>query len=55
MVLFAVGVFKGYLAAKSPILSGVQFFVIAVGAALLGYLIGLMVQYLFPGVTVPVG
>ena len=55
LALFAVGLFKGYLAAKSPILSGLQFFAIAVGAALLGYLIGLIVQYLFPGITVPVG
>ncbi len=55
IALFAVGVFKGYLAAKSVILSGIQFFAIAVGAALLGYLIGLIVQYFFPGVTVPAG
>jgi len=55
LALFAVGVFKGYLAAKSPILSGVQFFAIAVGAAALGYLIGLVVQYFFPGVTLPAG
>jgi VIT1/CCC1 family predicted Fe2+/Mn2+ transporter len=54
VTLFAVGVFKGYLAAKSPLLSGVQFFAIAVGAALLGYLIGLAVQYFFPGITIPV-
>jgi len=55
VALFAVGVFKGYLAAKSPILSGFQFFTIAVGAALLGYLIGSVVQYFFPGVTIPAG
>ena len=53
--LFGVGLFKGYLAAKSPILSGIQFFAIAVGAAALGYLIGLFVQYLFPGITIPAG
>src|SRR5712692_5923001 len=47
-VLFAVGFVKGRLAAKSPARSGTQFFVIAVGAALLGYLIGLMVQHFFP-------
>jgi VIT1/CCC1 family predicted Fe2+/Mn2+ transporter len=52
--LFSVGVFKGYLAAKSPLVSGVQFFAIAVGAALLGYLIGLAVQYFFPGIAIPV-
>jgi VIT1/CCC1 family predicted Fe2+/Mn2+ transporter len=54
VTLFSVGVFKGYLAAKSPLLSGVQFFSIAVGAAVLGYLIGLAVQYFFPGIAIPV-
>jgi vacuolar iron transporter family protein len=53
--LFAVGVFKGFLAGKSPIVSGLQFFVIAVGAALAGYLIGLAVQHFFPGITIPAG
>ena len=53
--LFAVGVFKGFLAGKSPIASGLQFFAIAVGAALAGYLIGLAVQHFFPGITLPVG
>ena len=52
--LFGVGVLKGYLAAKSPLVSGVQFFVVAVGAAGLGYLIGLVVQYFFPGLALPV-
>jgi hypothetical protein len=33
----------------------VEFFFIAVGAALFGYLIGLVVQYFFPGIAVPVG
>ncbi|HEY2986625.1 MAG TPA: VIT1/CCC1 transporter family protein [Candidatus Binatia bacterium] len=55
MTLFSVGVFKGYLAARPLFSSGVEFFFIAVGAALLGYLIGLVVQYFFPGVAVPVG
>lgn len=55
MTLFGVGVFKGYLAARSPWLSGIQFFAIAVGAAGLGYLIGLVVQYFFPGITIPAG
>jgi VIT1/CCC1 family predicted Fe2+/Mn2+ transporter len=55
VMLFGVGVFKGYLAAKSPLLSGIQFFAIAVGAAGLGYLIGLVVQYLFPDITIPAG
>jgi len=53
--LFSVGVFKGYLAAKSPFFSGLEFFFIAVGAAILGYLIGIVVQYFFPGIAVPVG
>lgn len=51
-VLFIVGMFKGRLAGKSPILSGLQFFVIAVGAALLAYLIGLVVQHFFPDVSI---
>lgn len=55
LTLFVVGLFKGYLAAKSPILSGIQFFAVAVGAAGLGYLIGLVVQYFFPGITIPAG
>jgi VIT1/CCC1 family predicted Fe2+/Mn2+ transporter len=55
MTLFGVGIFKGYLAARSPWLSGIQFFAIAVGAAGLGYLIGLVVQYFFPGITIPAG
>jgi VIT1/CCC1 family predicted Fe2+/Mn2+ transporter len=53
VTLFVVGVFKGYLAAKSPIISGIQFFAVAVGAAGLGYLIGLVVQYFFPGISIP--
>jgi VIT1/CCC1 family predicted Fe2+/Mn2+ transporter len=52
IALFGVGLFKGHLAAKSPWLSGAQFFAIAVGAAALGYAIGQIVQYFFPGVTV---
>lgn len=55
LTLFGVGVFKGYLAAKSLWLSGLKFFLIAVGAAVLGYVIGLAVQYFFPGISVPVG
>lgn len=53
--LFSVGVFKGYLAARSLFLSGLEFFFIAVGAAILGYLIGLVVQYFFPGIAIPAG
>jgi vacuolar iron transporter family protein len=55
LTLFSVGVFKGYLAARPLFFSGLEFFFIAVGASLFGYLIGLVVQYFFPGVTVPVG
>jgi len=53
MTLFGVGVFKGRLAAKSPTRSGAQFFAVAVGAAALGYLIGLVVQYFFPEIEIP--
>jgi VIT1/CCC1 family predicted Fe2+/Mn2+ transporter len=52
-VLFGVGFVKGRLAAKSPARSGAQFFAIAVGAALLGYLIGLVVQHFFPDISIP--
>ena len=52
--LFGVGFVKGRLAAKAPARSGAQFFAIAVGAALLGYLIGLVVQYFFPDISIPV-
>lgn len=55
LTLFSVGVFKGYLAARPLFTSGLEFFFIAVGAALVGYLIGLVVQYFFPGISVPVG
>jgi predicted membrane protein (TIGR00267 family) len=53
VTLFAVGFFKGRIAAKSSLLSGLQFFTIAVGAAVLGYLIGLIVQYFFPEISIP--
>jgi vacuolar iron transporter family protein len=53
LTLFAVGVFKGRLAEKSQLRSGLQFFAIAVSAALLGYLIGLVVQYFFPDISIP--
>lgn len=52
VTLFSVGVFKGHLAAKSLLASGLEFFFIAVGASLLGYLIGLGVQYFFPGIVI---
>ena len=53
LTLFSVGVFKGRLAAKPLLASGLEFFFIAVGAALLGYWIGLAVQYFFPGIALP--
>jgi VIT1/CCC1 family predicted Fe2+/Mn2+ transporter len=53
LTLFGVGFLKGRLAGKSPFLSGAQFFTIAVTAALLGYLIGLIVQFFFPGIVIP--
>jgi predicted membrane protein (TIGR00267 family) len=53
LTLFGVGAFKGVLAGQSLLLSGLKFFLIAVGAAVLGYLLGLIVQYLFPGVVIP--
>lgn len=55
LTLFGVGAFKGYLAGQSLALSGFKFFLIAVGAAGLGYLIGLVVQFFFPGITIPAG
>jgi vacuolar iron transporter family protein len=55
LTLFGVGAFKGYLAGKSLLLSGAEFFIVAVSAAGLGYVIGLVVQYFFPGVSVPAG
>jgi VIT1/CCC1 family predicted Fe2+/Mn2+ transporter len=53
LTLFAVGVFKGRLAGKSQLRSGIRFFAIAVSAALMGYLIGLVVQYFFPDISIP--
>jgi VIT1/CCC1 family predicted Fe2+/Mn2+ transporter len=53
LTLFGVGAFKGKLAAQSQFGSGLQFFVIAVSAAGLGFAIGLVVQYFFPEITLP--
>jgi vacuolar iron transporter family protein len=53
ITLFGVGAFKGHLAGKSIFMSGLEFFIIAVSAAGLGYLIGVVVQYFFPGIAVP--
>lgn len=53
VTLFGVGAFKGYLAGQSLFRSGGQFFIIAVSAAGLGYLAGLLVQYFFPGISIP--
>jgi hypothetical protein len=46
---------KGHLAGQSLLASGGKFFLIAVTAAGLGYVIGLGVQVFFPGITVPAG
>ena len=53
ITLFGVGAFKGHLAGQSLLVSGTNFFLIAVSAAGLGYLIGLVVQHFFPGVSIP--
>jgi predicted membrane protein (TIGR00267 family) len=55
LTLFGVGAFKGRLAGQSLWAAGAQFFLVAVGAAVVGYLIGLIVQYFFPGITIPAG
>jgi len=55
LTLFGVGAFKGYLAGKSLLFSGLEFFLVAVAAAGSGYGIGLVVQYFFPGITIPAG
>jgi len=46
VTLFGVGVFKGVLARKSPWLSGLEFFAIALGSAALGYGLGLAINAL---------
>jgi len=51
--LFFVGAFKGHLAGQSLWVAGAKFFIIAVSAAGLGYLIGLAVQFFFPGISIP--
>ncbi len=53
LTLFGVGAFKGYLAGQSIPVSGGKFFLIAVSAAALGYVIGLVVQFFFPGISIP--
>src|ERR1051325_5659000 len=52
VTLFGVGAIKGKLSGKSLFVSGTQFFAIAVGAAVIAYLIGLTVQHFFPDVSV---
>jgi VIT1/CCC1 family predicted Fe2+/Mn2+ transporter len=44
--LFGVGVFKGVLAKKSPWLSGLEFFAIALGSAGLGYALGVVISWM---------
>jgi len=53
VTLFGVGALKGRLAGQSLFLSGLTFFLIAVSAAALGYLVGMLVQYFFPGIAIP--
>ena len=53
LTLLVVGAFKGHLAGQSMLVSGGKFFIIAVSAAGLGYLIGLVVQWFFPGISLP--
>ena len=53
VTLFCVGALKGQLAGQSLFLSGFKFFLIAVSAAVAGYLIGLVVQHFFPGIAIP--
>ena len=53
VTLFGVGSLKGKLAGQSLFLSGFKFFLIAVSAAVAGYLIGLVVQHFFPGIAIP--
>ena len=53
LTLLVVGAFKGRLAGQSMLVSGGKFFIIAVSAAGLGYLIGLVVQSFFPGISLP--
>ncbi|HVO29370.1 MAG TPA: VIT1/CCC1 transporter family protein, partial [bacterium] len=53
--LFGVGAFKGRLAGQKPLRSGASFFVVAVGAAAVGYLIGLAADALVPGAGVGAG
>lgn len=55
LTLFCVGAFKGTLAGQSPLLSGGKFFLIAVSAAIAGYALGWIVQFFFPGITIPSG
>ncbi|HXV81655.1 MAG TPA: VIT1/CCC1 transporter family protein [Candidatus Binatia bacterium] len=53
ITLFGVGAFKGMLAGQSLLLSGLQFFLIAVSATVLGYGLGVIVQVFFPGIEIP--
>ena len=53
LTLFVVGAFKGHLTGQSLFVSGGKFFLIAVTAAGMGYMIGLVVQWFFPGISIP--
>ena len=52
--LFAVGYFQGWLAQRKwRSLSGLRFLAVAIGAAVLGYLIGLAIAPLGGGAPIP--
>jgi VIT1/CCC1 family predicted Fe2+/Mn2+ transporter len=54
LALFGVGYFQGWIAnRKRRWLSGVHFLAIAMGAAVAGYLIGLLIAPLGGGASVP--
>lgn len=45
LTLFGVGALKGWMAGRSLVLSGLEFFGVALGAAGLGYFIGTVINY----------
>jgi hypothetical protein len=56
LALFAIGYFQGWLAERNRRwLSGVHFLAVAMGAAIIGYLIGLAIAPLGNGGPIPVG
>jgi VIT1/CCC1 family predicted Fe2+/Mn2+ transporter len=49
LTLFGVGAFKGFLAGQPRARSGVLFFTVAAGSAVIGYLVGLFADWIAPG------